>query len=69
MVEGLSVEVSPDKLEGPFSVSKDQVCTYCQSSDAVTVRNIYNERIYEICRCCGFEKDYDETDKVDQLWA
>lgn len=54
-----------DSVDGPFFVCEDQSCTYCGAGVSVTVDNVRKERVYEICRCCGFEKDYGENETVN----
>lgn len=49
-----------DALDGPYSVYEDQKCTYCSSDKGVVVKNGQGDCVYEICNCCGFEKDYEE---------
>ena len=49
-----------DALEGPYFVFENETCSYCGSNRGVTVKNARQECVFEICGCCGFEKDYEE---------
>lgn len=49
-----------DSIDGPYSVYEDQECTYCGSKNGVVIKNVHQECVFELCGCCGFEKDYEE---------